>query len=366
MSSLPADAIDRLRLARTHRVGPVSYRQLVARFGSATAAIAALPDLVRRSGGRAAKVADPVDIEAEVERVQRLGGEYLFVDSDRYPHQLGELQNAPIALIVRGDTKLLKKPAIAMVGARNSSAASCRFARQIAAELGQSGHVIVSGLARGIDTAAHQGAMEHGTIGVIASGLDIAFPPENKALQDEMGERHLVVTEYPPGTEPLARQFPHRNRIIAGMALGTVVVEAAPRSGSLLTARMATESGREVMAVPGHPLDPRAQGCNQLIREGATLVQSASDIIEAVSHIDPRAANRFNAPPAELFETGGADPDDSARSLLVGLLGPVAVSVDELVRQAELPAPVVQMVLLELELAERLQRHAAGRVSLIS
>lgn len=364
--SMPPDAIERLRLARTHRVGPVSYRQLILRFGSAGRALEALPDLVRRSGGKPFRVAEAGQVEAELERVQHLGGSYLFVDSDSYPKPLEELPNAPVALIVKGDTRLLGRPAIAIVGARNSSAASCRFARQLAGELGQQGHVVVSGLARGIDTAAHQGAMSHGTIGVIASGLDVAFPPENRELQEQMGESQLIMTEYPPGTEPLARQFPHRNRIIAGMAAGTVVVEAAPRSGSLLTARMATEAGREVMAVPGHPLDPRAQGCNQLIREGATLVQSASDIIEAVSHIDARAAHRFNAPPADLFETGDADPDDSARSRLVGLLGPVAVSVDELVRQAELPAPVVQMILLELELAGRLERHAAGRVSSVS
>jgi DNA processing protein len=362
--TLPPDAIDRLRLARTHLVGPVSYRQLVARFGSAGAALAALPDLVRRSGGRAVRIAELGAVEAEIERVQRLGGIYLFLDSDIYPNALGELANAPIALMARGDIGLLARPAIAMVGARNSSAASCRFARQLAADLGERGHVVVSGLARGIDTAAHQGAMAHGTIGVIASGLDIAFPPENKQLQQDMSESQLVLTEYPPGTEPLARQFPHRNRIIAGLTAGTVVVEAAPRSGSLLTARMATEAGREVMAVPGHPLDPRAQGCNQLIREGATLVQSAADIIEAVSHIDPRAANRLLAPPADWYEAGEGDPDDEARTSLTNLLGPVAVGVDELVRQSGMAAPTVHMILLELELAGRLERHAAGRVSL--
>lgn len=363
--TLPHDAIDRLRLARTHRIGPVSYRQLVARFGSAGAALAALPDLVRRSGGRAVRVPQPGEVEAELERVEHLGGTYLFLDSTSYPSALSQLSNAPIALIARGDISLLGRSAIAMVGARNSSAASVRFARQLAAELGERGHVVVSGLARGIDTAAHQGAMAHGTIGVIASGLDIAFPPENKALQSEMGESQLVLTEYPPGTEPLARQFPHRNRIIAGIALGTVVVEAAPRSGSLLTARMATEAGREVMAVPGHPLDPRAQGCNQLIREGATLVQSANDIIEAISHIDMRAANRLFAPPSDWYDAGHGDPDDDARSCITSLLGPVAVTVDELVRQSDLDAPMVQMILLELELAGRLERQAAGRVSLI-
>lgn len=363
--TMPPDALDRLRLARSHRIGPVSYAQLIARFGSARTALDALPDLVRKSGGKPFRCAPADQVMAEMERVEALGGCYLFVDAPDYPALLAELPNAPIALILRGNAQLLTRPAIAIVGARNSSAASCRFARLLAADLGEAGHVVVSGLARGIDTAAHQGAMNHGTIGVIASGLDIAFPPENRELQQQMGESQLVITEYPPGTEPLARQFPHRNRIIAGLSAGTVVVEAAPRSGSLLTARMATEAGREVMAVPGHPLDPRAQGCNQLIREGATLVQSASDIIEAVSHIDARAANRFHAPSADLFGAMQDEPDDSARTLVTNLLGPVAVSVDELVRQSGLSTQVVQLVLLELELAGRLERHAAGRVSLI-
>ena len=275
---------------------------------------------------------------------------------------LAELANAPVALIVQGDVALLSRPTIAMVGARNASAAACRFARMLAGALGEAGHVVISGLARGIDAAAHVGAYPHGTIGVIASGIDIAFPPENTKLQADIAARHLLISEYPPGTEPLARQFPHRNRIIAGVALGTVVVEAAPRSGSLLTARMAADAGREVMAVPGSPLDPRAQGCNMLIREGATLVQSAEDIIEAVSRIDRRMVR---AAPVLPFEAEPlAEPDESERAGLVGLLSPIPVGVDELIRQSGLPGASVAMILVDLELAGRLTRHAGGRVSI--
>lgn len=352
---------DRLQLARTPRVGPVTYRQLIRRFGSAAEALRALPDLVRRGGGAPFRPALREAVEQEMAAVHTLGGRYLFADDPSYPAMLGELPDAPVALIVKGDAALLGRSAIAMVGARNSSAAACRLARQFAAGLGEQGQIVVSGLARGIDTAAHQGALGSGTIAVIACGIDQYFPPENCALQDEIAANHLLVTEYPPGTQPLARHFPHRNRIIAGLAAGTVVVEAAPRSGSLLTARLAAEAGREVMAIPGSPLDPRAQGCNGLIREGATLVQTVADIMEAVSSIDPRMVRE---PVSDYSSGSDGDPGADDRATLLSLLGPVAVPVDELVRQSGLSAPVVQLILLELELAGRLERHAANRVSL--
>ncbi|WP_174298833.1 DNA-processing protein DprA, partial [Sphingomonas bacterium] len=233
--------------------------------------------------------------------------------------------------------------------------------RRVPEDVGQpaaDGATVVSGLARGIDTQAHVGAGT-ATVAVIASGIDVVFPPENAALQQRLGDDALLVAEQPPGTEPRARHFPYRNRIIAGLAQGTVVVEAVPRSGSLITARLAAEAGREVMAVPGHPLDPRAQGCNLLIRDGATLVQSAADILEMIRPIDPRSvrapAGRYSAPPADASD---ADRRDVAR-----LLGPVPVAVDELIRQSSLSPAAVQTVLLELELAGRLERHAGGRVS---
>jgi DNA processing protein len=361
-SAPPADLIDRLRLARTHRVGPVTYGQLIARFGSAARALDALPDLVRRSGGQSFKPAPLGNVEREIAGVAKLGARHLFIDTPDYPALLAELGNAPVAMIVRGRAALFNRPAIAIVGARNASAAACRFARQLAGQLGDAGFVVVSGLARGIDTAAHSGAMQHGTVGVIASGIDISFPPENAALQRAIGDDHLLVTEHPPGTEPLARHFPHRNRIIAGSTLGTVVVEAAPRSGSLLTARMAGDAGREVMAVPGSPLDPRSHGCNGLIRDGATLVQSAADIAEAVASIDARMVRSPRLP----FDGAPlSEPDDKARSELISLLGPVATAIDELIRQSGQSPQSVQLILLDLELAGRLERHAGGRVSLV-
>jgi DNA processing protein len=250
---------------------------------------------------------------------------------------------------------------VAMVGARNASAAAVRFSRQLAVELGALGYVVVSGLARGIDTAAHRGALDSGTIGVIASGLDIFYPPENEPLQREMQARGLVISEQPPGTEPHARHFPARNRIIAGLSLGTLVVEAAPKSGSLITARLAADYGREVMAVPGSPLDPRAQGCNQLIRDGATLIQSAAEVAEA---LQPFGRARVAAPVEAFGSDASPDIGDRERATILGLLSPIPVALDELVRQSGLAPASVHLVLLEAELAGRLDRHAGGRVSL--
>ncbi len=264
-----ADTASRLRLLRTAGIGPVTYRQLIARFGDADAAIAALPTLAARGGGRAPQIADRRAVEREIAATARAGGRYLFLDDPDYPPLLADTETAPPALILRGAAAHLARPCVAIVGARNASAAACRFARQLGQELADAGTTIVSGLARGIDTAAHVGAIGGSTIGVIASGIDIAFPPENAALQEDIATRGLLVAEQPPGTEPRARNFPSRNRIIAGLAIGTVVVEAVPRSGSLITARLAAEAGREVMAVPGSPLDPRAQGCNLLIKHAA-------------------------------------------------------------------------------------------------
>ncbi|MDB5678236.1 MAG: protecting protein DprA [Sphingomonas bacterium] len=311
--------IARLRLVRTPTIGPITYRQLLARFDSAEAAIEALPDIAARGGGRAPRVIDAGTVEREIAAVEKLGARYVFLDDADYPPLLAELDNAPAAITLRGDIALTRRTVVAMVGARNASAAACRFARGLAVELGREGVVVVSGLARGLDTAAHTGSLATGTIGVIASGIDISFPPENRALQEQVASEGLLIAEQPPGMEPLARNFPHRNRIIAGLALGTVVVEAAPRSGSLITARLANEAGRDVMAVPGSPLDPRAQGCNQLIRDGATLVQSAADILESIRPIDARwcaaraATSPACPPPIPATATARSSPICSAR-----------------------------------------------------
>jgi DNA processing protein len=355
------DLVDRLRLIRSPSIGPVSYRHLMSRFGSAAAALDALPDLARRGGGAAPRVVPAAEAEREIAKVEKLGGRYLLLGQGLYPRLLTELDNAPPILTVKGDLNLLDKAAAAIVGARNASAAACRFSRGLAHDLGAEGIVVVSGLARGIDTAAHDGSIAGGTIAVIAGGLDVAYPPENEERQRAIGERGLLIAEMPPGTEPRARHFPYRNRIIAGMALGTVVVEAAPRSGSLITARLATEAGREVMAVPGSPLDPRAQVCNGLIRDGATLVQSAADVIEVIR---PFGSIARVASPVVAFEPAATDAGNDERAIIEELLGPSAVPVDEIVRLSGMPSGTVQLVLLELDLAGRLDRHAGGKVSL--
>ncbi len=355
------DLVDRLRLVRSPGIGPVTYRQLIARFGSPAAALAAVPDLAARGGGRAPRLLGRLEAEQEIARVEKLGARFLLVGQGLYPRALAELDDAPPLLIGKGDFRLLDKPLVAIVGARNASAAACRFARQLAHDLGRDGAVVVSGLARGIDSAAHDGALDSGTIGVVAGGIDIFYPPENEARQKALFERGLVVAEMPPGTEPRARHFPYRNRIIAGLSLGTVIVEAAPRSGSLITARLAGEAGREVMAVPGSPLDPRAQGCNQLIRDGATLVQNAADVMEAARPLQPRLASSRSAyEPAPEPMAGAED----ALGAVEELLGPSPVPVDEVIRLSGASSGAVQMALLELDLAGRLDRHAGGRVSL--
>jgi DNA processing protein len=359
---LSDDLVARVRLIRSASIGPVTFRQLVARFGGAEAALAAIPDLAARGGGRPPAIAPEAVARREMERVEALGARYLALGQGLYPRLLAELGDAPPLLIVKGELGLLERQAVGMVGARNASAAACRFARGLAHDLGREGLVVVSGLARGIDAAAHDGALETGTIGVVAGGIDVFYPPENEDRQRAMLERGLVIAEMPPGTEPRARHFPYRNRIIAGLCAGTVVIEAAPRSGSLITARLAAEAGREVMAVPGSPLDPRAQGCNLLIREGATLVQTAADVIETIRPLDGRV--RSDSAPFEVSPVEASEADEDARRSVEELLGPSPVPIDEVVRLSGLQSGAVQLVLLELDLAGRLDRHAGGRVSL--
>jgi DNA processing protein len=355
-----SDVFERLQLIRSSNIGPVSYRQLIARFGSAAAALAALPDLAARRGGGFKAAADSV-IHAELKASAAIGARHVFLDDPDYPHLLAEIDNGPASITVIGDISLADKPVVAMVGARNASAAACRFARQLAQELTNEGVAVVSGLARGIDTAAHHGALSGGTIGVIAGGIDVVYPPENRDLQRAVAENGLLIAEMPFGTEPRARHFPHRNRIIAGLALGTVVIEAVPKSGSLITARLAGEYGREIMAIPGSPLDPRARGCNQLIREGATLVQDAGEILELIRPLDLRMPARRHVAPTFASPVEAGDAERRAVSELLGLS---FVAVDEIVRQSGLSTPLVQSVLLEYELAGKLERGAGAKVRL--
>ncbi|GGD95007.1 DNA processing protein DprA [Tsuneonella deserti] len=361
MSLSQEEAFARIRLLRSPNIGPVSYRQLLRRFGTAEAAIKALPDLAQR-GGAPYRAASPEGIAEEISQVRRAKARYLFHDQPDYPALLAELDSAPPILTWRGDLSLASRPCVAMVGARNASAAAIKLARDFASALSQAGFTVVSGLARGIDGAAHRGALP-ATIGVIASGIDVTYPPEHAELQEEVASRGLLIAEQMPGTEPRGRHFPSRNRIIAGPASGTLVVEAAPKSGSLITARLAAEAGREVMAIPGSPLDGRATGCNQLIRDGAVLVQAPEDVIELLSGFDGTPRSTFReAAPAYIFgddELADAEPADVS-----ALLTTAPVAVDELIRQSGEAAAAVQLALLELEIAGRLVRHAGGRVSL--
>lgn len=366
-------AFDQLRLIRSANIGPVTYSHLIQRFGNAEEALAALPELARRGGARAPRIAEARNIYAEIEKIGRLDAKLLFLNDKAYPRLLSELSNAPPVLIFRGALSHLDNPIISIVGARNASAAACRFARDLSNNLTLAGATVASGLARGIDTAAHQGALKNATIGVIAGGIDVYYPPENNVLQDDIADQGLLLSEQPPGTEPRARHFPYRNRIIAGLACGTVVVEAAPKSGSLITARLAAEAGRHVMAIPGSPLDPRSRGCNNLIREGATLVQSAEDVMELIQHFDDRAdvanQNYRNASSGTQAESKVCDwhndeASDQDRRAVFDLLSITSVTVDELIRQSDVTPSALQLILLELELAGKIVRHAGGKVSL--
>lgn len=370
------EGIARLRLIRTARVGPVSFHQLIHRFGSAEAALDALPQIMAKRGGERRSIASAASVEEELGRVSALGARHIFWDEPDYPQYLRQIDAPPPILIAKGRAALLQRPAVAIVGARNASAAACRFARQLAMDLAEADVTVISGLARGVDTAAHMGALDGGTAAVIASGHDIAFPPENAALQEKIGAEHLLISEYPPMIEPIARQFPARNRIIAGSAVATLIVEAAPKSGSLITARQAGEFGRDVLAVPGSPLDPRAQGCNRLIQDGAILVQSASDVLSVIQPMDPRMVRRpvpqlrSEAQPSvqrDLWDGPAAEAasPENITDHIANLLGQTPVSIDELVRQSGRDMAMVQMALLELEMEGRLERHAGSRISLI-
>ena len=366
------DDIDRLRLIRTEGVGPITYRRLLDRYRTPAAALDAVPHLVR-SGG---KVSPPLipsisDARREFDQTEALGGRLIFAGGPDYPPPLAHLDDAPPVIAVLGDAALLARPAIAIVGGRNASAAGLRIAESLAEAL--AAHLtVVSGLARGIDGVAHTAAMRTGrTIAAVAGGLDVPYPAEHANLQRLIAERGAVITEARPGTEPQARHFPRRNRLIAGLSLGVVVVEAARRSGSLITARIAQDLGREVFAVPGSPLDPRGRGGNDLIREGAVLTETAKDVLDAL----PGLGGLFSPLPEpieimENYQEIGASNDESgldgARREIVALLGPVPIAVDDLMRHCQLSTAAVMAVLLELELAGRVETLPGNRFALLT
>ncbi|MBZ9812235.1 DNA-processing protein DprA [Mesorhizobium sp. CA7] len=357
-----------LRLIRTPNVGPASFRELINRFGSAEAALEMLPELMISGGAnRIVRIPSIAEAEAELEAARRAGARFVGIGEADYPPLLKTLDNPPPLLAVKGEGVVFRLPAVAIVGARNASLAGIKMARMLAADLGRDGYAIVSGLARGIDTAAHKGSVSTGTVGVLAGGLDVPYPPENAGLCDEIADRGgAIVSEMPFGWQPRAQDFPRRNRLVAGMALGLVVVEAAQRSGSLISARLANEMGRLVFAVPGSPLDPRAAGCNALLKDGVTLVTEAADILSALA---PLAGARLprTAPLAEAPDISSMPPPgENDRADVLEALGPTPTGIDEIIRHTGLSAAQIAMVLLELDLAGRLERHAGGNVSLIA
>jgi DNA processing protein len=380
------EKIDWLQLCRSGGVGPQTFGKLLRRFGSARRALEELPRLAREAGGEERwRRCRRDEAEAEFAAIAELGYEILAKGEPGYPERLAEIADPPPLLIVRGRVELLERPAVAVVGARNASANGRMFAHGLARELAEAGVLVVSGLARGIDTAAHEGALAAGapTLAVIASGVDVAYPSDNAGLMERIAADSAILSERPLGAVPQARHFPRRNRLISGITLGVVVVEAAPQSGSLITARLAAEQGREVMAVPGSPLDPRHRGTNQLLRDGATLVESAADVLAALGPlaraaqprspgVTARTRNRSAAPAPERIRPVHTalpiEPEANGAADLIGRvcerLGPEPLLVDELIRQCQASTAEVQRALLELELDGRLERHPGNRVSL--
>ena len=360
------ERLDRPRLIRSENVGPRTFYSLMKHFGSARAALAALPDMARRGGAsRIGRTCGVADAEREIADSARIGVRLIAPGEHGYPERLAEIDDAPPLLGIRGTADTLLRPTIAIVGSRNASGAGLKFAQTLAHDLGDAGFVIASGLARGIDQAAHRATLQSGTIAVLAGGHDRIYPPEHQDLLAAIvSSPGSAISEMPLGHVPRAHDFPRRNRLISGLALGVVVIEAAHRSGSLITARFANEQGREVFAVPGSPMDPRCAGTNALIKQGATLTTEAADIIDAVRPIMGRPVASPLGEPDDL-PPFGADPAHNERAGIAALLGPSPISVDDIIRMAGVSPAIVRMVLLELELAGRLERHGGGLVSLI-
>jgi DNA processing protein len=359
------ERLDRLRLIRSDNVGPRTFRDLINHFGSAGAALDALPDLARRGRARnSIRVCPRADAELELAAAGRMGVTFIADDEPEYPARLREIDDAPPLLGVRGHLPALAQPMVGIVGSRNASAAGLKFAQLIARDLGDAGFIIVSGLARGIDAAAHRATVASGTVAVLAGGHDRIYPPQHGELAQALLRTGAAVSEMPIGWEPRARDFPRRNRLISGMTAGVIVIEAAQRSGSLITARFALEQGREVFAVPGSPLDPRSEGTNGLIKHGATPVTEAADVINVLAPI----LGRLPEPPGPAPERSGlldrSDGDQVTTSVLA-LLGPTPVAIDELIRLSGAAPATVRMVLLELEIAGRLRQERGGLVALV-
>lgn len=363
------ERLDWLRLIRSENVGPMTFHGLMGHFGKAGEAIAALPELARRGGRRGAiEVYPRAAAEKEMGALEKLGGRLIACCEPDYPRLLAAIADAPPLLSVLGHPRLLSGTIVAIVGARNGSANGIRLAETLARDISRAGLVVASGLARGIDAAGHRGALEGGTVAVMAGGIDVVYPRENEGLYREIAEQGALISEQPLGMTPQARHFPHRNRLVSGLSVAAIIVEATLRSGSLITARLAGEQGREVMAVPGNPLDPRARGTNKLIREGALLIEGADDVLEALAEPSGRIPGPEHGTPSEIDGAQRESVDEATltktRDEVTALLGAAPAVVDDIVRKSGIPPQQVAAVLLELELAGRLQRHPGGQVSL--
>lgn len=357
------EKLSRLRLIRTRNIGPVTFSILLSRYGSGVAALEAIPDLTKRSGVKTS-VVSVAEAEDELAKAEKMSAQIIVKGEEAYPKTLLNFDDAPGALTMLGHGYLINQPSVAMVGSRNASANAMTFAETMARDLGSQGIKVVSGMARGIDAAAHQGSLESGTIAVMAGGIDHIYPKENAKLHHAIAEQGLIFTEMPFGMQPTARLFPIRNRLIASISLGTVVVEASLRSGSLITARDASERGREIMAVPGNPLDPRSEGCNSLIQDGANLVRNSADVIALMREPELNAPlNQMTPQPQAKPAQLDAKDIAQAHTAIKSLLNFEPTDVDELIRQCDLSASSVHIALLELELSGDVERSFGNRVS---
>jgi len=359
-----------LRLYRSDHVGPATFRDLITHCGSAEAALEMLPDLARRGGQlKSVRIANAEDAERELEAVERHGARLVGFGEPDYPPMLRQTENAPPLVTIKGDPDVFRRNGVGIVGARNASMSGIKIAQRLSRDLAETGYAVVSGLARGIDRAAHEAALESGTVAVLAGGIDKPWPPENIALLEEIENgTGAAITDKPFGREARARDFPRRNRIIAALSLGLVVVEAAMRSGSLISARLANELGRLVFAVPGSPLDPRAEGANMLLKNGAIVTTSAEDVIEALAPLDDRArpSPKGQLPLFEPEDAIALPPSDDQRAQILSLLGPSPVEIDDIIGHTGLQPAQVHLAILELDLARRIERHSGNRVSLVA
>ncbi len=359
-----SERLDRLRLIRSSNIGPATFRVLLRRFGSATRALAEIPSLSHRAGGRRVRLYSKSLVKAEMDKLHHLGGKFVMIGDEDYPETLASLDHAPPVLSVMGHSHLIKKTCIAIVGTRHASASALSLTKKIAAEIAAENHIIVSGMALGIDTMAHEASLTTGTIAVLAGGVNVVYPPQNQGLYEQICATGCVISEMKLDEKPRAQHFPRRNRIISGLSLASVIVEAPTRSGAMITARMAAEQGRLVCAVPGSPMDPRAKGTNRLLRDGATLVETGEDVLREIAPLLDRPLKEDRNLYMDDALPVLPDPQQDDYDRIISLLGPTAVGLDDIVRLSGLSASLVNVIVTDLELAGRVHRDLGGRVAI--